>query len=354
MQIDNNGQPSVKHTATVSDAESDLESAQLLAIDSLKCAGVGSDSEPDSYSGVSAAHNTEQQVCDKHSEVVRKSSFLSSIMEVADKHAYKSSRPMSAPSRSVSNTLPSGGKALLQKQDSNDKLKQKINIDEGTRTAVPYSTNHQNVHVKAMSLPRDHKPASLPHENRSSGLSSTTSSPERQLNMSSSSRMEANLAGGEESCPFQNGEQRDSKVEMTDGISGESGPTDSGDGMKSNTVEEKDIFVSFPAPQSPSTLASVDAEASFIAPSAMSEESGRLRTASFSNKRKSSLKLDGLINQLLTFHLAEIDSLLQTLRSLSAHDEVEDLNILEGMIKSNTFKKAKRVCTCTCMCILLL
>lgn len=42
--------------------------------------------------------------------------------------------------------------------------------------------------------------------------------------------------------------------------------------------------------------------------------------------------------------LTEIDSLLQTLRSLSVHDEVEDLNILEGMIKSNTFKKAKHVC----------
>lgn len=45
-------------------------------------------------------------------------------------------------------------------------------------------------------------------------------------------------------------------------------------------------------------------------------------------------------------HFAEIDSLLETLRSLSARDEeVEELNILEGMLKSNTFKKAKHVRT---------
>ena len=50
----------------------------------------------------------------------------------------------------------------------------------------------------------------------------------------------------------------------------------------------------------------------------------------------------------LIWHLCnnntEIDSLLQTLRSLSAHDEeVEELNVLEGMLKSDTFKKAKQV-----------
>lgn len=47
-------------------------------------------------------------------------------------------------------------------------------------------------------------------------------------------------------------------------------------------------------------------------------------------------------------HFTEIDSLLETLRSLSARDEeVEELNILEGMLKSNTFKKAKHVRTIT-------
>ena len=283
MQIDNSVQPSVKNTTTVSDAESDFDPAQL---------------------------NSEQQVCDKHTEVVRKSSFLSSIMEVADKHTYKSSRPMSAPSRSVSTTLPSREKSLMQKQESNEMLKQKINIEEGARAALQYTAKHQNLHVKAMSLPRDHKPASLSHENRANGLSSTTSSPKRHLNTSNSSRMETNIAGGEESCTFQNGEQWDSKVEMTDdcvyGISDESELTDNGDGMKSNTVEEKDIFVSFQAPQSPSTLASVDqsksssdAKASFIAPYTVSEETGRLRAASFSNKRKS---FNVIINNIIFYY----------------------------------------------------
>lgn len=342
MQIDSVVQPPVKPTATVSGTESDTECAQLLVADDVKCTGARSQSE---LTGV-GAQSCEQQVCDKHTEVVRKSSFLSSIMEVADKHTYKSSRPMSAPSRSLSTTLPSGEKPVLQKQESNEKLKPKINIEEGARAAL-----HQNIHVKAMSLPRDHKPASLSHENRSNGLSSNTSSPKRQLEVFESNRMEASIAGGEESCAFQNDEQRDSKVEMTDAVSSESDLTDNGDGMRSNTVEEKDIFVSFEAPQSPSTLASVnqssssgDAGASCVAPYAVGEESGRLRAASFSNKRKSSFRLSGVINKLLTCPLAEIDSLLQTLRSLSAHDEVEDLNLLEGMIKSNTFKKAKHVC----------
>ena len=51
------------------------------------------------------------------------------------------------------------------------------------------------------------------------------------------------------------------------------------------------------------------------------------------------------INEPFTL-FTEIDSLLETLKSLSAHDEeVEELNILEGMLKSNTFKKAKQVHT---------
>jgi hypothetical protein len=293
MQIDNTVQPSVKPTAIVSGTESDIESAQLLEIDSAKCTGARSQSEPTSHSRVSA-QSSEQQECDKHTEVVRKSSFLSSIMEVADKHTYKSSRPMSAPSRSASTKLPSGEKAILQIQESDEKLKPKIKIEEGARAALQYPAKHQNIHIKAMSLPRDHKPASLSHENRSNGLSSTTSSPKHQLDVPESSRMEASIAGGEEeSCTFQNDEQRDSKVKMTDTISGESELTIDEDGIKSNTVEETDIFVSFDAPQSPSTLASVDQSnssgdtTSYVAPYAVSEESVRLRTASFSNKRKS-------------------------------------------------------------------
>ena len=39
----------------------------------------------------------------------------------------------------------------------------------------------------------------------------------------------------------------------------------------------------------------------------------------------------------------DIDSLLDTLKSLSYNEDVEDLKILEDMLKSNTFKKAKQV-----------
>ena len=279
----------MKHTATLSDAQSDTECAQLLVFDSMKCPGAGAQSDP------VGAHNSEQQVCEKHTKVVRKSSFLSSIMEVADKHTL--SRPMSAPSRSVSTTLPSGEKSLL-KQESNKKLKRKINIEEGARAALQYSAKHQNVHVKAMSLPRDHKPASLSHEKRSNGLSSATPSPKHQLNAVDSSVVEASIAAGKESFTLQNGEQLDRKGEMTNGVhaSGKLELTDKGDG---NTVEEKDIFVSFQAPQSPSMLASVDeskppndAKARFVSSYTVSEETARLRAASFSNKRKSSLSIN--------------------------------------------------------------
>lgn len=40
---------------------------------------------------------------------------------------------------------------------------------------------------------------------------------------------------------------------------------------------------------------------------------------------------------------ADIDSLLSTLKSLTSNEEDEDLKILEEMLKSNTFKKAKHV-----------
>lgn len=39
----------------------------------------------------------------------------------------------------------------------------------------------------------------------------------------------------------------------------------------------------------------------------------------------------------------DIDSLLVTLKSLSSNEEDEDLRILEEMLKSNNFKKAKHV-----------
>lgn len=39
----------------------------------------------------------------------------------------------------------------------------------------------------------------------------------------------------------------------------------------------------------------------------------------------------------------DINSLLDTLKSLSSNEEEEDLRMLEEMLKSNTFKKAKQV-----------
>lgn len=41
--------------------------------------------------------------------------------------------------------------------------------------------------------------------------------------------------------------------------------------------------------------------------------------------------------------ISDIDSLLDTLKSLSNNEEDEDLKILEDMLKSTTFKKAKHV-----------
>ena len=43
------------------------------------------------------------------------------------------------------------------------------------------------------------------------------------------------------------------------------------------------------------------------------------------------------------FCVTDIDSLLDTLKSLSSNEEDEELRMLEEMLKSNTFKKAKQV-----------
>lgn len=40
---------------------------------------------------------------------------------------------------------------------------------------------------------------------------------------------------------------------------------------------------------------------------------------------------------------ADIDSLLDTLKSLSVQEEDEDLKMLEDMLKSNSFQEAKHV-----------
>lgn len=63
--------------------------------------------------------------------------------------------------------------------------------------------------------------------------------------------------------------------------------------------------------------------------------------------RALNLALTNVVNVVTCFFsfcgLVDIDSLLTTLKSLSSHEEDEDLKILEDMLKSNTFKKAKHV-----------
>ena len=332
----------------VSDAKHDFESAQLLLKpDSMPnetsmkvCGETGSQTDPDSYSGFNSHNEKQKHVYDKNAEVVRKSSFLSSIMQVADKHTCtsRSSRPKSAPSRSVvvsggSTTLPSHlnrseVKLLTQKQHSNEKLGQKENIEEGARAALQYSAECQNLHVKALSLPRDHKSASLSaasltsselyYANRqSSTISSPKCCPNTTFPSGDSRETEASTTVGKESYVFQNSEQVDKteEDETTNncdcGISGESvhaGFTSSanysgdGDGRKYNIVEEKDICISFQAPQSQSievpdlsaaqSKSSGDTEVTFMLPHIVNEETGRHRAASFSNKRKSSFRLN--------------------------------------------------------------
>ncbi len=44
----------------------------------------------------------------------------------------------------------------------------------------------------------------------------------------------------------------------------------------------------------------------------------------------------------------DIDSLLDTLKSMSGQEEDEDLKMLEDMLKSNSFQEAKHVSSCSC------
>ncbi len=47
--------------------------------------------------------------------------------------------------------------------------------------------------------------------------------------------------------------------------------------------------------------------------------------------------------------LADIDSLLLTLKSLAPHEEnTDDLRVLESMLKSHNFKRAKKVIVIAC------
>ena len=148
----------------------------------------------------SASSHDDSVSLDRRSLVTRNSSFLSSVMQVADKHATKTSRPMSAPTRSSSNiimmsgsssTLPSQLNAselkfLREKQrsQSNEKRRRRANIEEGARAALHYSAKRQS--LKTMSLPRDHKSSLISLASSTSGgleekISDRKTSPVRDI-----------------------------------------------------------------------------------------------------------------------------------------------------------------------------
>lgn len=413
----------VKDTIVPSDGENDSQSSKLLLkpntvpaeIDIMnKLSGeTGSQAEledPDFHNF--GSHDS----VDEKSKVSRKSSFLSSILQVADKHATKTnnnSRPMSAPSRSSSTTMVTGTcssvtlpsqfnvselKVLRLKQQSeiDERQKRRLNIEESARAALHYSAKRQS--LKTMSLPRDHRSSSL---SAASFISCKSGEKRSGRKSSSPAVMGSNSSptySHDETSPFDDPNLTNSNVEeakdsnaqilqtdelwdqieqtgrskerevtitsdpalMVTSVSEElksSGTyCDDSESRKSYVVEETAIFVSFEESHS-QTLPGAnlqDTESStsngihtskttLRLPPTVNGNNGRHRTASFSNKRKSFVK-SNLDFEKLYFLFIEIDSLLQTLRSLSAHDEeVEELKILEGMLKSNTFKKAKQV-----------
>ena len=312
--------------------------------------------------------------------VSRKSSFLSSVMQVADKHAVatSASRPMSAPTRSSPN-MASGGSATLPSQ-SNVRLvrdkqlseykKRRANIEEGARAAFQYSAKRQS--LKALSLPRGHKSPSL-----STGHSTSTQSNEDALdrNFSSPAVMDNTATpvhSQDEHTPSGDHKLTNTSVSVDGGFqieqiwkevaTSEGHPTVAESttsrlplsnghcGGGDEAIEEKDIVLGFEDshPQS-ATRASLQydsPDAPQVHRSTLprsNEEKAKHRTSSFSNKRRQDAQLR-MLNISYLLSTTEIESLLLTLRSLSARDdEVKELNILEGMLKSNTFKRAKQV-----------
>ena len=242
MQVNGSVKLSVKDKITVSGAKKDdFESAQLPPTESAPIETSTKHCGVDSHSG-------EQHEHEGSARVVRKSSFLSSIMEVVDKHTHKSARPLSAPSRSVSSTLSSqlngsGEQAQNSKEQSNKHLKEKVSGEVGDI--------HQNLHVKALSLPGDHKTTSV------------------------------------------NSYDRD--------LRGESVPAKIRDDTESNAADEKEVLLSSQAQQSrvvgasdqhvEQSRLSIDKETSSVSSNIMvnEEEDSRHSAASFSNKRKFTL-----------------------------------------------------------------
>ena len=124
---------------------------------------------------------TDKDGSERKATVSRKSSFLTSVLNVASKHtspvksgegSIKGGRPVSAPTRSVSSvvlpshsfyTLPSGlsHKKLREKRISLDeeRYKRQARFQEGARAALQY----QRRSLKSESLPRNYHSSSVSH-----------------------------------------------------------------------------------------------------------------------------------------------------------------------------------------------
>lgn len=255
------------------------------------------------------------------SSVTRKSSFLSSVMQVADKHASTALRPRSAPSRSSFNAISTSLQSEVsevaqgftrekQLSETDKKQKRKANIEESARAAFCYSAKRQS--LKTMSLPRDHKTEMC-------SATWSTSRGQDSENTLSSDLMEDSPSGpclDERSMSntgisslhtdgvFMVDEIFDeierigvSNPDVVDvggcghdtvkSVTGEISSYDHCDSKDGDAIEEKDIFVSIEEPQSVSggdqKVARLDLLQVNNSARAMNEV--RHRAASFSNKR---------------------------------------------------------------------
>lgn len=318
----------------------------ITKVDSTTSVEISRDKEvlPDdgntSRSAQTLLTQSEQNISDSHSSlhlgddvtsgnrslVTRKSSFLSSVMQVADKHATKTSRPMSAPSRSSSNVIVSGSSTTLPSQlnrselrflkdhqhsEDTEKQRRRVNIDEGARAALHYSAKRQS--LKAMSLPRDHR-SSL---NNAAALKSSISR-EEEFDHKASPAVIDNTTGEVKGSSVMHINELWNQVEncgsdkanktavgadpsvIVDSLANEfrlsSSDVDDRDATKSS-IEEKDIFVSFEESQpqlvvghDQQSISSGGVYTNTCVSHTVNEEKGRHRAASFSNKRKRSLK----------------------------------------------------------------
>lgn len=328
-----------KDRVMLADSENDSHTSELLG--SMPVAShvhiineeAGSEFERND-SGLHSTFGSRDDVksSDKRPLVTRKSSFLSSIMQVADRHTTKALRPSSAPSRSTSSVILTSGSSttlpshldgsdlrlLREKQCLEDieKQKRRENIEQSARAALHYSAKRRS--LKTMSLPRDHRSASHSSTSSKSGGSHLSAFVDRSVS-SACCQDENSLSGHSDSVKTPVDEVKEVPVlqhyklmNHTDDIDkGEAvlNTTDNNNstvelqssdhydngGSRSGIIEENDIMVSFEESQSLSVgqqaQGSENVQASnstLTLPHAINDERSRSRhrAASFSNKRK--------------------------------------------------------------------